>query len=140
MNCLNYLLTTLFNYFHDDQLTFFLNFKKNEINKAYAESISNFRLRLLRKISISIIILMVSTLLVFQRDSLKKILPYNLVLISMVLIFSKKYLWLIYVYSIIQTLCVFYVFIDGIIMYDLSYSLIKSYKKYFHYGIMFFLS
>ena len=87
--------------------------------------------------------LIISSFTIYKERTLSFIFPFAivvLVFLIIILILAKKHPWLIYLYALIQTIFVCFIFIDGFLIYDLTFSLIDSYKKYFHYGIVYFLT
>ena len=119
MTCVKEKLMQYFDKFNDDKLTYLLNFKRNEINVAYINSISCFRLKIQRIIYISAIIVLLSSYLNTTSINLMKMLPLNLTLIIfclLLLIFSKKYLWLYYIFTLIFLLFCGYIYIECILI------------------------
>ena len=94
----------LIQHFKDDKLTFFLNYKRKEINNAFIKNTLTFRLRILRIISISTITLIFSTFFIYKENTLNIVLPFNIVLLAflvIIIIVANKYSWLIYIYALI---------------------------------------
>ena len=101
--------------FKDERLTFMLNFRRNEINIAYINNILNFRINNQKIIYISAILVLLTGFINLTLDNLMIILPYYLSLIIIciiLLIFSKKYLWLYYIFSLIILIFCGYIYIE----------------------------
>ena len=98
---------------------------------------------MIKLLCFSMILILPTFLVNNKENTLKVILPINKVILTVqiiIIICSNKYPWLIFVFVFIQTLYVFYLFNEGILLFNISYSLIDLFKKYFHYGILYLIS